>query len=95
MKTQPNFNRLKNIVFSVVTNSDEMKFSLLGQPFKSYHNKQLEARKAINDLLDNMDIRAVECLPEDVKKHFPDWYRFGRYRIDYNRHNNLDFIKIN
>ena len=49
----------------------------------------------MNVFLDNLDIRQVPFMVNNVKEvKYPKWIRESRYIIDYNRRGFLDLIKI-
>lgn len=90
---QPNFETLKTIIYREITGNYKFNPSLLGGDFINFNEKVKNAKKEINKILDNMDIRAVQNLPEKLKSKFPKWFIDNKYYIDYNESGNLDFIK--
>ena len=100
--TQPNFEIFKQcIVRSLFPNqavngiAQKAALSVLGREFKTYHLKIKDLEKEVNVFLDNLDIRQVPFMVNNVKEvKYPKWIREGRYIIDYNRKGFLDLIKI-
>jgi hypothetical protein len=93
-QTQPNFEKLKVILFNFICNSPEFNFALLGGQFQAFHKKKIKAREELNTILNNMDIRTIVEVMNKLPKNFlPIWFRNKKYVIDYNKHGMLDFIK--
>lgn len=97
MNTQPNFEKFKIIVYNYFLNSPEAHFSLLGKEFKSIHIKRQEFLDDLNTFLNRLDIRTVPAIVKELTEKgakFPAWMRENKYIIDYNKHGNLDLIRI-
>lgn len=93
MSYQPNFEKLKTIIYRQIANNPKFDFSLLGGEFKTMYFKRKEALVQINKLLDNMDIRNVDSVLSNISDEFiPLWYRKKAYVIEYNKKGFLDFI---
>lgn len=97
---QRNFETLKTTIYRDITNNSNVSLtpfvlSCLGQRSGTMTSKIAENKKALNRLIDCIDIRAIEKVLEKVdKKLLPSWYINKKYVIDYNDDLELDFIII-
>lgn len=93
---QPNFEKFKSIVYDFCIKDNSIDIMLLGGDFsKSYHTKKKDFTKKLNTFLDNLDIRSVGTIIDNLKQKgckFPIWLLNKRYTIEYNQHNFLDLI---
>ena len=94
---QRNFETLKTAIYRHITSNTysvtPFNLSALGGEFKGYYNKREENKKKLNNILNNLDIRAIQPILERIdKKLLPTWYRNKNFVIDYNKTDELDFI---
>jgi hypothetical protein len=90
---QPNFEKLKTVIYQHIAKNPKFEFSLLGGEFKSMYVKRKEALIKVNNLLDNMDIRSIDSVLSNIPNELiPLWYSKKAYIIDYNEKGFLDFI---
>lgn len=92
MKT--NLDKFKDIIYKEAINNPLFNFSLLGGEFKGFHSKREESLIKLEQYVSNIDIRAIEYLSPEIKNKFPKWYKQGLFCIDYNKHNELDIIRM-
>lgn len=91
---QPNFEHIKRILYKLITKDDKLGLSLLTGSNIPFYKKKKSALNSINEIIDNLDIRAIESLPIELQQHFPTWFKDNKYTIDCNEHGFLDFIRI-
>lgn len=86
---------IKTAIFNYIVSNSDFNCSFLGGEFKGVHLKIEEGKKELNKLIDNIDIRS---LPSIVENHpqlkVSKWVKQKQYIIDYNKNNELDFIRI-
>jgi hypothetical protein len=88
--------KIKTIIYNHIVNTSEFNFSFFGGEFKSHLLKVKEGKEKLNSLLDNIDIRSISIILENNPQiKVPKWVKLKQYVIDYNRSNQLDFIRIN
>ena len=90
-----NTDKIKVAIYNYIISSKDFNFSFLGGEFKAYHLKLEVGKKELNKLIDNIDIRALQfILNTHPEIKTVKWIKQKQYTIDYNKNNELDFIRI-
>lgn len=90
-----NKEKIKVLIYNYIVNNLDFNFSFLGGEFKYYTFKVEDGKKELNRIIDNIDIRNLPVILENHPqlKVFK-WVRKKEYIIDYDKNNELDFIRI-